>query len=58
MDQTCKKCNKLFNPEEKKYIFVPIGYVDPTTKIFISTKEWCLSCCINLEKSSVKNKLD
>jgi hypothetical protein len=48
--QTCKKCYKTFNQKEKKYIFVPLGYVDPITKTFISTKEWCLNCCFKIEQ--------
>jgi hypothetical protein len=52
-DQICKKCNKTFDPKSKKYIFLPLGYADPTTDTFISTKEWCLDCCIKLEQGVV-----
>lgn len=46
----CTKCNNIFRLDDKKYIFTPLGYVDPKTKQFISTSQWCLKCCINLEK--------
>lgn len=48
--QTCKKCYKTFDQIEKKYIFLPIGYADPITKTFVSTKDWCVNCCIKLEQ--------
>jgi hypothetical protein len=51
--QTCKKCNKVFYTKEKDHVFVAIGYTDPTTKTFISTKEWCLLCCIKLERGEI-----
>jgi len=51
--QICKKCNKEVDPEEKKYLFLPIGYVDPATKILVLTEDWCMLCCINVEKCMI-----
>ncbi len=53
--QTCEKCFQFFDHDIRKNLLLPIGFVDPKTNTFTSTLNWCLYCCIALEKTN-KNK--
>ena len=51
VEERCLKCNDLYESNTKKYILTPLGYIDSQTKTFISTSQWCLKCCIGLERT-------
>lgn len=50
----CKNCKRQFDTDSKEHLFLPLGFIHPKTKAFIVTQDWCLNCCISVEKGEFK----